>query len=52
MVILLKKTFVKGGMSITTELTKQIIEITKGHTYFTQRLCHEIYAEKKRLMKS
>lgn len=45
----IKKTFVKGGMSITTELTKQIIEITKGHTYFTQRLCHEIYAEKKKI---
>lgn len=37
-------TFHKIGMSMDEKVPEKILELTCGHTYYTQRLCHEICA--------
>lgn len=42
--LFIKKLFKKNNISIEKEIVYRILEITHAHTYFTQRLCNEIYA--------
>ena len=43
----IKNTFENKNIQIDKNVIKQILKITQTHTYFTQRLCHEIYATNK-----
>jgi hypothetical protein len=37
------KMFAAGGKEIDTEAVAQIMQWSRRHTYYTQRLCHEVY---------
>ena len=39
----IRRHFKKGGFTITDEVIKLILEQTEGYTYYTQRLCHDLY---------
>jgi len=41
----IKQTFKRNSIRITDKLIEQILLLTDTHTYFTQRLAHEIYAD-------
>lgn len=41
----IRKLFEKGGRSITAEAIAFVLEWTRRHTYYTQQLCHTIFAE-------
>ena len=40
----IKDKFVSSGKSIDNDSVKYIIEWTKDHTYYTQRLCNEVFS--------
>lgn len=40
----IKKLFLSGGKAITEEQVNYIIEWTRDHTYYTQRLCNEVFS--------
>ena len=40
----IKKNFEENSRKISLEAVEYILELTTNHTYFTQRLCHEIYS--------
>lgn len=37
--------FEKGGRKISDNATHRILDLTFRHTYYTQELCHELYAQ-------
>ncbi|MBR5074162.1 MAG: ATP-binding protein [Bacteroidales bacterium] len=41
----IKKLFLSGGKIIGDELVNFIIEWTRDHTYYTQRLCNEVFSK-------
>lgn len=43
----IRRMFAEGEMQIEDEAVKYILEWTKRHTYYTQRLCHDVYDLKK-----
>lgn len=48
----IKKMFKKNKFSISDTETELILELTDCHTYYTQRLCHEIFLNDKKTIKS
>ena len=38
--------FSRGGMTISDEALQYILTWTRRHTYYTQRLCHDVYERK------
>ena len=41
----IKNTFHKLGVSMDEKVPEMILDLTCTHTYYTQRLCHEIYGD-------
>lgn len=39
----IRRMFLEGGKQIEDDAVKYIINWTKRHTYYTQRLCHDVY---------
>ena len=42
----IEKLFIKHNISIDDGVSDLILELTKQHTFYTQQLCHELFAEK------
>lgn len=42
--VFIRRLFAEGGRSITDEALQFILSWTRRHTYYTQQLCHTIYA--------
>ncbi len=40
--------FEKGKRKITDDVINEILDLTDSHTYYTQRLCHELYGSRNR----
>lgn len=47
----IKKTFEKNKVTINKDVVSRILKLTHAHTYFTQKLCNEIYGESKNKVK-
>ncbi|MFA7494539.1 MAG: ATP-binding protein [Proteiniphilum sp.] len=43
--LFIKNTFNSAGINMDEKIPEMILNLTCGHTYYTQRLCHEIYAD-------
>lgn len=42
----IQKLFAQGGMEIADDAIRLILEWTRRHTYYTQRLCHDVFEYK------
>ena len=42
----IRNLFSRGGMTISDEALQYILTWTRRHTYYTQRLCHDVYERK------
>lgn len=42
--------FNKKGIKCTVDAAELVLELTHRHTYYTQRLCHDIFEERKKII--
>lgn len=48
----IKRQFESNKQKINQEAANLLLELTDGHTYYTQRLCHEVFAKAYKTIKS